>query len=48
MSLADENSDGFVDYAEFVPIALGVLEAIYARRRFDATREARAAEADGT
>ena len=48
MSLADENSDGLVDYAEFVPVALGVLEAIYAKRKFDATRDARVAEAEGT
>ena len=27
MSVADENADGLVDYSEFVPIALGVLEA---------------------
>ena len=47
LSLADENADGLVDYAEFVPVALGVLEAIYAKRRFDQTREARIAEAEG-
>jgi hypothetical protein len=45
MSMADENADGLVDYAEFVPLAVGVLETIYARRKYEAAHGARAVEA---
>merc|ERR1719498_2373254 len=45
MSEADENEDGLIDYTEFVPLAVEVIETIYAKRRFDEESAHRQAEA---
>ncbi|KAA0169840.1 hypothetical protein FNF27_06863 [Cafeteria roenbergensis] len=45
MSEADENEDGLIDYTEFVPLAVEVIETIYAKRRFDEEAAHRQAEA---
>jgi len=42
MAEADENEDGQVEYAEFLPIAVDVVSAIYAKQDFEKENEARA------
>ena len=45
MSEADENDDGYIEYHEFVPLAVDVIDTIYAKRAFDAEKAARESEA---
>ena len=48
MVLADENDDGLIEYHEFVPVALELLQTMYAKMRHaqqQAKRSARAADA---
>jgi len=37
---ADENEDGYVDYAEFLPIGIDIVQAIFARREAQAAQDA--------
>ena len=48
MMLADENDDGLIEYHEFVPVALELLQTMYAKMRHaqqQAKRQSRAADA---
>jgi hypothetical protein len=45
MSEADENDDGYIEYHEFVPLAVDVIDTICAKRAFDAEKAARESEA---
>ena len=48
MLLADENDDGLIEYHEFVPVALELLQTMYAKMRHaqqQAKRQSRAADA---
>merc|ERR1712164_216622 len=37
---ADENEDGYIDYNEFLPIGVDIVQAIFARREAEAAAEA--------
>jgi len=37
MAEADENEDGQIEYSEFLPIAIDVMQSIYAKQDFEAT-----------
>jgi len=45
MAEADENDDGTIEYNEFVPIAVDVVNSIYAKQDFEAEQEGRKEEA---
>lgn len=45
MAAADENADGLIEYHEFVPLAIELLQTIYAKQRAAAEAASRAAEA---
>merc|ERR1712159_230699 len=37
---ADENEDGYIDYNEFLPIGVDIVQAIFARREAEAAAQA--------
>merc|ERR1711959_453720 len=43
---ADENEDGFIDYNEFLPIGVDIVQAIFARREAEAAAQAEADNAE--
>jgi Ca2+-binding EF-hand superfamily protein len=45
MAEADENEDGMIEYHEFVPLAVDVLDTLYAKRRYAAEKAEREADA---
>jgi Ca2+-binding EF-hand superfamily protein len=45
MAEADENDDGVIEYAEFAPVAVDVVNSIYAKQDYEAEQEARKEDA---
>jgi len=45
MAEADENADGVIEYQEFAPIAVDVVNSIYAKQDYEAEQEARKTDA---
>jgi len=43
---ADENEDGYIDYNEFLPIGVDIVQAIFARREAEAAAQAEADNAE--